>query len=262
MKALYKEKTENLVWIDALKGIAICGVVLTHTMREQLPDNVEKILAFGANGVQLFFVISGFLIFSSYRKKNVSTRKWIVKRLVRLIPLYYLYLILSLIIDGRGSRYWLGTVPEISIWNIISNFLFINGLNPYYINSIGITWYIADLAIFIILIPFLSKIMNSIYDSVIVWLGGGIICSLIIRSLNIICPIADTYLWSDYLYICFLNQLPVFCAGIVAYWIVLKEVFPSKKGIYNHIIVCMAVLFIGQIAIDRRNVWGDNIYIG
>lgn len=79
---------------------------------------------------------------------------------------------------------------------------------------------------------------------------------MIIKFLSIVCPITDTYLWWDYLYICFFNQFPVFCMGIVAYWIMSKEILLRKYTIYNYIVTGMAIVFIGEVMLDRRNVWG------
>ena len=52
-------KPERLKWIDALKGIAICGVVMIHSGGSNMPSYLGAIGAVGKNGVQLFFLISG-----------------------------------------------------------------------------------------------------------------------------------------------------------------------------------------------------------
>lgn len=254
------------LWVEGLKGIAICGVVMTHTMRDELPALLEKVATFGANGVQLFFLLSGFLMCMSYHNnciKGEKDLKWyLFRRFTRLIPLYYLYIILSLLIDGTGPRYWLGTCPEVSIFNIISNFIFINGFNPYYINSIGITWYIADLAIFIVLIPILFRVIRSFRDALNAFIIGGGSCFVVTNLLALVCPINDVYLWNDYLYISFINQLPVFLGGVMMYWFIEDEiniVGTSTEKIHkncNIVLAILCVLLIIRIMLSRENILG------
>jgi peptidoglycan/LPS O-acetylase OafA/YrhL len=78
--------------LDGLRAIAFLLVFFFHT------DYLE----FGWVGVQLFFVLSGFLITGILlkMKQNLSPRDYFVKfygrRLLRIFPLYYFYLILML----------------------------------------------------------------------------------------------------------------------------------------------------------------------
>ena len=55
----------NIGYIDALKGLAILGVTMAHTGGSSLPGIFGRIGSSGARGVQLFFLISGMLAFSS-----------------------------------------------------------------------------------------------------------------------------------------------------------------------------------------------------
>lgn len=63
--------------IQALRGIAALFVVLEHI----------RFLNCGAFGVDIFFIISGFMImFSTHR----NSKHFLIKRIVRIVPLYYL----------------------------------------------------------------------------------------------------------------------------------------------------------------------------
>ena len=57
---------------------------------------------------------------------------WIVEKVIRLIPLYYLVLAVYLNIDGVGGKYWLGSHDRVSVLNIVFHFLFLHGFNPFY----------------------------------------------------------------------------------------------------------------------------------
>ena len=100
-------------WIDGLKGIAMLGVVMVHYGCRNIGAEgiFGKIVSNGARGVQMFFIISAYLVFVSLSKRFADSRisaneaiKWIVSRIVRLMPLYYLAILVYLSVNGlRGG---------------------------------------------------------------------------------------------------------------------------------------------------------------
>ena len=94
--------------IDALRGIAAIIVVLYHYIIfydekfGHLKENYADILSFGHYGVQLFFIISGFVIYMSVLKvKSVSD--FLTKRAIRLYPTYIFSIIVTSIFVGLSS---------------------------------------------------------------------------------------------------------------------------------------------------------------
>jgi exopolysaccharide production protein ExoZ len=89
-------KIEN---IQALRGVAILLVVLAHlTAIEQKYGHGDGILphffAFGVSGVDLFFVISGFVVVTVTRhcfKQPFAVGHFFYNRVSRVYPLYWLY---------------------------------------------------------------------------------------------------------------------------------------------------------------------------
>lgn len=45
---------QRKTWLDALKGIAICGVIMTHSGEADMSSFVGTIGRLGRNGVQMF----------------------------------------------------------------------------------------------------------------------------------------------------------------------------------------------------------------
>jgi len=89
--------------LDGLRGIAAIGVVLYHYVNrfeEKFSlDVFPKYLnfEFGHYGVQLFFIISGFVIFMSIKKDTnyLPPKTFLFRRFTRLYPTFWVCLILT-----------------------------------------------------------------------------------------------------------------------------------------------------------------------
>lgn len=81
--------------IDGMRGIAIIGVILYHFFSRWIPPanttlfypygDKYNFFSYGQYGVQLFFMISGFVIVKTLETTN-STKQFWIKRLIRLWP--------------------------------------------------------------------------------------------------------------------------------------------------------------------------------
>jgi len=83
----------KLAGLDHLRAFAITYVLLFHYQMFGHPDWVNKVAKFGWTGVDLFFVLSGYLIagqlFSTIADgKQISIRAFFIKRFFRIIPPY------------------------------------------------------------------------------------------------------------------------------------------------------------------------------
>lgn len=77
--------------LDGLRGFAILMVILTHYFRNVI------LFSFGWSGVDLFFVLSGFLISSRiipFINVKHTLSKFYINRALRILPLYYSFLII------------------------------------------------------------------------------------------------------------------------------------------------------------------------
>lgn len=92
---------ERLPALDGLRGFAALSVVLLHLTSQvhapSLPAHaIKRIFSFGWTGVDLFFVLSGFLITGLLVTAKGSTnyfRVFYARRTLRILPLYYAALI-------------------------------------------------------------------------------------------------------------------------------------------------------------------------
>jgi peptidoglycan/LPS O-acetylase OafA/YrhL len=240
----------KLSYIDTLRGIAILGVILIHTNQYgRTSVSLLSIINNGDMGVQLFFVASAFTLFLSFNnrlgKEKTPTRNFFIRRFFRIAPMYYLigigYYILQ---NGLGQRYWLGDETHITTSNIISNFFFVHGVNPYWINSlVPGGWSITVEMTFYAILPFLfSKIknINQALNFFILSIFIQAILHVIIKQLPFFNP--SQHVWTEFLYLYFPSQLPVFALGIIMYFVTNK----SHSGISGQTLLLLALVFLFQ----------------
>lgn len=85
------------VGLDVLRGIAVILVLFRHS---NLENNMLR--HFGWLGVDLFFVLSGFLIsnilFNEYKQYGqINLKRFLVRRVVRIFPPFYFFLFFTLL---------------------------------------------------------------------------------------------------------------------------------------------------------------------
>ncbi|MBI3294718.1 MAG: acyltransferase [Deltaproteobacteria bacterium] len=100
--------------LDGVRGIAVLLVLLFHffswsmgqTGWSGLPLLIENLSRMGWSGVNLFFVLSGFLITRILLKNRTQPnyyRSFYLRRALRILPLYYLTVLICLFYPGGAA---------------------------------------------------------------------------------------------------------------------------------------------------------------
>ncbi|HJW30999.1 MAG TPA: acyltransferase, partial [Saprospiraceae bacterium] len=163
---LTKRPDSNVPVVDGIRALAILWVIFFHAWIIQvldMPDYIIRIFDYpalnwvskGDLGVDLFFVISGFLIGSIIFKEIQTTgtfifRRFYFRRYLRLTPVYIFAIIVNMILTGNMAfgHYW-------------SNILYINNYIP---NTEMIwTWSLALEEQFYLLTPFLLLFLFPLF---------------------------------------------------------------------------------------------------
>jgi peptidoglycan/LPS O-acetylase OafA/YrhL len=107
--------------LDGLRGIAVLCVLLFHAGPFLIPSVAPNLLPGGFLGVDLFFVLSGFLMTNILLGRKQSYGRFYIRRLARVFPALYVFL-------GVQIIYW---------WAIGGGFL--RSVGPYALIASGMS---------------------------------------------------------------------------------------------------------------------------
>ncbi len=254
--------------LNGLRAIAAIIVLISHTF---VFFNVpEKFLNFELNqktgdfGVTIFFTLSGFLItfLLLQEKKNgkINIRKFYIRRLLRIWPLYFVYLIIALSVLIFANK----LTNTNTLWSYF--IFFVN--SPFYastsILAIGHLWSISIEEQFYLFWPWLIKFnVKSIYIFIITWITAKAFyyyCNINIAGLDTFFAMTRFEcmciggLTASFYY----AKNPFFVKVCVNYnvqkftWLIIGLLFiiPLQIGFVDHIIllIFISVIIIAQIA--------------
>lgn len=156
---------ERIAPLDGLRAFAIFSVMLCHSSLYFaplaflfLPFSLENVFYNGWFGVDLFFVLSGFLITSQLLDKPLTRKnftKFCARRFFRIAPAYYVSLTTAVLIFKVLPDYLLGTSPEQWILPYLIHLAFLQDYIPIPPRIDGIYWSIPIEIKFYLLCPFL-----------------------------------------------------------------------------------------------------------
>lgn len=97
------------VTLQILRGIAASVVVFHHLPHFLVSKGLTTPFHFelGAIGVDVFFVLSGFVMYASTYYKENSPAQFFFKRLIRIVPIYWIlstFLFFSLLLFSDGGK--------------------------------------------------------------------------------------------------------------------------------------------------------------
>jgi len=162
------------VSIQLLRVCACIMVFVVHFgQRVSLSGVVRSLTDFGAYGIQLFLLISGFLAGKTFfGNPNVDVFNYYKKRVIAILPLYYLVILYYFISENILNRF-VSVIPMDELGVGWFRYIFIlNGFlnsDTYFWSNLGITWTIPIFVFFYLIAPWILRRINTVFFSILVW---------------------------------------------------------------------------------------------
>jgi peptidoglycan/LPS O-acetylase OafA/YrhL len=200
--------------LQGLRFIAATSIVFFHlTFFVNVIPHTQWIMIF-YNAVRLFFALSAFVLMyqtaPTLGKKN-WVQDYLVRRFLRIAPLFYLLLL----IDVAIMRFHLGhTLP--SLGTVALNLLFLFNLSPEHMPSLVMGgWTVGVEMIFYAVLPVIAMLIRRI-ESALVFLVLSAALGYFASSFT---PSPDQWWTADWN---FVANLRWFACGIVSYFIFMR----------------------------------------
>jgi peptidoglycan/LPS O-acetylase OafA/YrhL len=127
-------KTKHIAFIETLRAFAACSVLGFHFICFNngigdiyLNETVKGIATYGAQGVELFYIISGFVItFALTRSgyKIIHYGKYVLKRVIRIIPVFFMTIFAIYSFEFFMAKIFWGYEIQLDYSNILANLTF------------------------------------------------------------------------------------------------------------------------------------------
>ena len=155
-------KTSRYGFIDTIRGIAACLVLLQHSLYQsgilkEVPEGtvsrlIPNWLELGETGIVAFFLVSGFVIPLSLEKTNNFELFWL-HRVLRIYPLYATVFVVTALVEGSGSIH---TIRD-WVFDGLSHVFFLqeyfaqqNFVGGSWTLSLEMVWYVSISGLFLI----------------------------------------------------------------------------------------------------------------
>lgn len=228
--------------LDGLRAIAASGVVWIHIWTtfgnpsfKLAGIDFYKAIAILGNGVDFFFVISGFCMYLVLSKTDLSYSNYfsfIKKRFKRIAPAFYISVLVYAFINPP-------IINKEFIFNIFCHVAFLNNFFSYYTIS-GPFWSIATEWQFYIVIPFFLYFSSkySLLKSALIFTFSALLLSAYIIYNNF-----DFNFWSAQVLI----RFPEFVVGVVAaYFFVNNKTLPIFLKGWKGLLLGLVIAYLGR----------------
>lgn len=167
--------------LDGLRGVAILLVMLQHYGPPPPIPILHQISQFGWAGVELFFVLSGFLLFLPYSRAMIkgtpwpSTRRFYLRRARRILPAFLAFLAVvgtPLVVYGLVPARAILLTPLLMYNMDAPTWRFVWAFN-------GPLWTLAIECQFYLALPWIALVIARVGRSNMlrVWLGLALLCA-------------------------------------------------------------------------------------
>ncbi|MES2222506.1 MAG: acyltransferase [Acidobacteriota bacterium] len=234
--------TTRFTYIDAWRGIAALWVALYHFygavshdyLRHIFVQPLHYLLSKGNAGVEIFFVISGYVIAYSIRQKRITPRyfgRFMLRRSIRLEPPYWATIAAAIAVLSISNHLRPDHFVALPSWpRIVAHIFYLQGFF-HQENIVGVFWTLCievQFYLFFILLVACSQRLGDRRISRLAVLLPFTLASLTIQAHWL--PGSGPWMFKFW----YLFQL-----GVLAYWAVSKQVRGMDFAIYALLVLAM-----------------------
>lgn len=162
--------------LDGLRGLAILLVLFHHTPMVSIPW-LAQLQEHSKHGVSLFFVISGYIVTTLLLRewsvrRSIDTRGFLIRRMLRLCPLYFAVLLLESFLvfvvgaySAANQQLFADKLPCYILY--CSNWLETSGEGPFFV-----AWSLAAEEQFYL---FLALLLLVVKPPALIWIFGAML---------------------------------------------------------------------------------------
>ena len=173
-----RDEVGSIPSLDGVRGIAVLWVIVFHYVWLAPPPDpwvaalsrapwLDAIARHGYLGVDLFFVLSGFLLVLPWMARArrgappPDVREFYTRRVLRIVPAYYVHLVVLCVAFLPMLQGWMWWRPDayVVLWNLIAHGAFLHLTSPLTSSMLGVNgalWSLAIEAQFYLLLPLLA----------------------------------------------------------------------------------------------------------
>ncbi|MFG2293638.1 acyltransferase family protein [Streptomyces sp. NPDC048603] len=235
--------------LDGLRLIAALSVVAFHwtgvnrypdvllgTPQKLIPD-LHRFTAYGFLGVELFFLISGFVICMSCWGK--TPRQYFTSRVVRLVPAYWVAIVLTALVvnhvtTARSMR------KDLTISDVLTNFTMLQ--QPLGVSEVDPVYWTLWVELRFYLVFAVVVAMGLTYRRVVAFCGIWAIASVVAGKAGL--PLLSTFAMPEYapyfiagmaMYLIYRFGVNWLLLGIVGFsWLLAQHALLGTKGSYEY----------------------------
>ena len=261
-------RESKLQWVQALRGAAALMVVMVHSRSVLMDTAAGKVVADHVllpmgMGVDLFFIISGFLMmFTSQNFDGTKAYAWqfIAKRAARIWPLFAVVTPVALVVE-HGMHGFLD--PSIA-FPYLEGFAFIphnpSASSIYFQMAVGVAWTLCFECYFYLLFAACMLFGRWRYAVMAAWFALTLVALPLIRgsySLNVATqPLVE---WSRYANLAINPIVWDFVIGMIGGWLYISDFKVERTWkIYAVVTVLSLLLLIGWNRLGMVNFFGPH----
>ena len=252
--------------LDVLRGVAVLLVMSHHVVLQPVESGVfgplENVsIRFGWSGVDLFFVLSGFLVggllFAELRTRNkLDVKRFIIRRGFKIWPSYFAYLfvvLLILLVAEHGNLHR-------AAGHILPNFFHVQN---YLGTARPHTWSLAVEEHFYVFLPLLLLFLTLRNDRS--WLRAlpyiGLAIIVVCTSLRFLVNVNQSYDAATQYNPTHLRMDSLFFGVLIGYFYHYKSEWLQKVGSYRYTLLLIGIgLVIPMMIIDIREHWFVRVF--